>query len=634
MGVSQDPNQASAGPSSSHHTADSSLLTGDLTSLEPVPVEAADGEFNRASENTPLLAHTDSNQKPSSRESNYKSLQSFPDAFSETRSPSARFKSFFGKIYAAATSAYAKSFWAIAGVLLLLLILLQAMHVYWDQEFMNATTVDITNVDFEEFTDDGFNLRVQGTARINYTEVDHNSYRSWFLRMGAYPIHTLSLKNSTAIVLFKETEDQGDNSNKEKSPYEHGVTAFLPPLEFSIRHNETTHFDFMANLTDFGSGKLLGSIVKRIMTAEEIDFRIKSALRVHKGIVALGTWPFEVAGEVNPSAGGLGAIANQFNLENVKINPVPEGAHGVSVMAMVSAFYNFSIAADIPELTWDLFVPGCQELEYVYVAGVSNLPLRLVPHAVNEVKVHAGITKIPADLGVQCTGTNHSIIDQFVQQYISGALTSVKVRGSWKQPAGVPWWMKPILPLIEIKVPIRGHKMGDKLIRELELTDFMLTFPSSKNPFEKPKGLPKLSANVQATVVPPAALNLTDDIGILVNQVRGNAELFSSKGEQFATVDIPDWQPCDTSTTMVDVDPDNSNEGSQQTLAYVLKFSLDEVPLNVTDEPVFGEIARQMLFSGSAPITLHAQVDANLETPVGSFVFSDIPIEGDTVLHT
>lgn len=626
MSDSQPP----AGPSSSSQTADSSLLTGNLTSLEPVPVEAADGENN---ENTPLLPHTDSNQKPGSRDSNYKSLQSFPDAFSDTRTPSAKVKSFFSKIYKGATSAYAKSFWAMAGVLLLLVIVLQAMHVYWDQEFMNATTVDITNVDFEEFTDDGFNIRVQGTARINYTEVDHNSYRSWFLRMGAYPIHTLSLQNSTAIVLFKESEDPDDNNNKEKNPYEHGVTAFLPPLTFSIRHNETTHFDFVANLTDFGSGKLLGSIMRRIMTDEEIDFRIKSALRVHKGVVPLGNWPFEVDGEVNPSTGGLGAIANQFNLENVKINPVPKGAHGVSVAAMVSAFYNFSIAADIPELAWDLYVPGCQESDYVYVAGVSNMPLRLVPHAVNEVKVQADITKIPANLGVQCPGTNHSVIDQFAQQYISGALTSVKVRGSWHQPAGVPWWMKPVLPLIEITVPIRGQKIGDKLIRELELSDFMLTFPSSKNPFEKPKGLPKLSAKVQAIIVPPAALNLTEDIGILVNQVRGTAELFSSKGEQFATVDIPDWQPCETTTTMVDVDPDNTADG-QQTLAYVLKFNLDKVPLNVTDEPVFGEIARQMLFSGSAPITLHAAVDANLETPVGSFVFSDIPIEGDTVLHT
>lgn len=545
----------------------------------------------------------------------------------------------------------AKGLWSLAALLLLLVVVLQAMRVYWEDEFINATTVDIQKVQFKEFTNEGVNLRIKGSININYTLVDNNSYRSWFLRTAAYPLHSLSLKNTSASLSFKQGGDSDNNDNddkglaffqnkkKKKSPYEHAVTALIPGMRINIRHNEPTEFDIITNLTNFGDSGLLASIVKRIMLEEQIDFQVRTKLYISKGIIPLGTWPFVVLGVVNPSE-ELGVITSQFNLENVRINPVSSGGFsGLKISAIASAFYNFSISAQFPELRWKLFLPGCEDGEFIHATELSNLPIHLVPFAVNELSVFANIKSLPKSLGEQCPGANHSAIDMFAQQYLSGQTAIVKVQGSMHQPSSVPWWISSLLPLIDVKVPIPGHKTEEKLIREVDLSNFKMTFPTRKSPFEKPKGLPKLSAHIQATVVTPQMLNITKDIGLSVDEAKGIAELYSAKGEPFANVDIPDWLPCVTSTKMVDPNPADANEKDiddnepNQILAYVVEFNLNGVPMNVTDEAVFGEVARQMIVSGSAPISLHALVDTSLSTPVGSFVFSKIPIEGDTVLR-
>lgn len=634
---------AHVGPSSSSEFL-SANSSSNSSSIPPdySPRTIPDGEeAAEVDESTSLLVH--GKRKSSSRDRDYKSLQSFPNAFSEPATPSEHVHSILSKVWKTLTSTSAKSIWGLAAVLLLLLIVLQAMHVYWEKEFINATAVDIQKVQFEEFTNDGVTLRVRGELRINYTLIDHDSYRSWFLRTGAYPIHTLLIKNSTSVVSFKNDKDQKAGAGgKGESQYKHAVTALLPDMTINIRHNETTKFDIITNLTDFGSPGLLASIVKRILTEEEIDFEYKTALPIYKGIFPLGTWPFVIRGAVNPGP-ELGVIPDQFNLDDFTINPVPQGYHGLSVAAMISAFYNFSISAILPELRWKVFIPGCNEDEFLYVTDAFNLPIHLKPFEVNELGVYAMVKKLSSELNVQCPGSNHTAIDQFAQQYLSGALTKIKVQGSWHQPPGVPWWMTPILPLIELQIPIRGQKTDDKLIRELELSNFKITLPARKNPFEKPSGLPKLSAHIQATVVPPPMINMTEDVDLSVKQARGTAELFSSKGESFATVDIPDWLPCVTTTKMVDRDPPlnggdlgsmiQKKSSNNKTLAYVVEFSLNGVPMNITDESVFSEVARQVIVTGSAPITLHAIVDADLSTPVGGFVFSDISIEGNTVIR-
>lgn len=623
---------AHAGPSSSSDFL-SEHSNGSHTVLPNYsPRTVPDDEENQVDENAALLPNSRGKGTPTPREHDYRSFFEDPADLVPPRPK----KNFFRSLFKGATSASASGIWALVAVLLLLVVVLQAMHVYWEQEFINATAVDIQKVEFMEFTNDGVNLRVKGSININYTLIDNNSYRSWFLRAGAYPIHTLSLRNTSASLSFKrdnENELEGTERKKRKTPYEHAVTSFIPPMTINIRHNETTEFDIVTNLTDFGNPSLLASIVKRIMTQEQIDFQIDTTLPLHKGFLPLGTWPFVVRGTVNPSE-EFGVITNQFNLQDIKINPVSKGGFsGLRVFAVASAFYNFSISADFPELKWKVFMPGCEDDEYVYVTEVANMPFHLVPFSFNELNVYANVKAVPKGLNTQCPGTNHSVIDRFAQEFLSGQNTSVKVRGSDHQLLDVPWWMASLIPMIEFTVPIKGHKTGEKLIRELELSNFMMTFPPRKSPFEKPKGLPKLSAHIQATIVPPSALNITEDIGLSADQAKGTAELFSSKGEAFATVDIPDWLPCSTSTKMVDADPDFESERNQQILAYVVEFNLNGVPMNVTDEAVFSEVARQMIVSGSAPITLQALVDAGLSSPVGSFIFTHIPIEGNTVLR-
>lgn len=638
-------NGAHVGPSTdylSSHSDESTKSNPPEYSPRTIP----SNEYPGIDESTALLGESSSSNGQSRNQQGYKLLQYAPRSLSVPSLPQ-NVKPIFSKVGKGAKNVFfKKTLWLLLALVLILIAVFQALQVNWPQEFLNATIVDIQKVEFDQFTDQGVNLRVQGNIRINYSMIDNGSYRSRFLRIGAYPLHTISLYNTTSALSFKQ--DGRDSTEGKKSPYEHAVTAHLPPMDVNIRHNETTEFDLITNLTDFGSPSLLASIVKRVLAEQEIEFKYDTSLPVHKGFIPLGTWPFSILGTVNPSTPDLGTITDNFNLDGLEINPVPKGSQGVSIAAMISAFYNFSISADLPELRWKLFIPGCDTGSStgdneIYVADISNMPIHLKPFAVNELEVHTHIKTLSSDLNQQCPGSNHSALDQFAQQYLSGSVAHIKIQGSWNQPAGVPWWIKPILPMIEIKIPIRGQRTDQKLIRELEMSNFKMTYPPRKTPFEKPSGLPKLSAHIQATIVPPPMLNMTEALHLSVKQARGIAELFSGKGEQFAIVYIPEWLPCITTTKMVDRDEDESAlfkpskeeppKTPSQTLAYVVDFNLNGVPMNVTDESVFSEVARQMIVSGSAPITLHARVDADLSTPLGSFIFSDIPIEGDTVIR-
>jgi hypothetical protein len=531
-------------------------------------------------------------------------------------------------------SLFIRRYLPLLGVVILTFVMLvQAARVNWGQEFFNGTIVNIDDVSFEQFTDDGVSLRVRGNVHINYTLIDHASYRSWALRLGAYPLHSLTVGRSESVLLLKNYNGKVTDKDDEQD-YSHAVTAHLPQFDVNVRHNETTHFNLVTNLTDFGNPSLLATIVKRILTQKEIEFKYKTQLRLSKMSIPFGAWPFTIQAVVNPENIGF-SDSNLLRLDQLQLKKVSDG---LEVSAAVSTFYNLSVSANVPQLMWDMYLAGCDDDEFIYVAQVENSPIQLQPYKLNEMKMYSYLQQLDPAFIQHCTGTNanHTALDQLVQKYLSGDIINLQVRGSAVQkPDTVPDWIAQILPLLHVNLPFRfdrGPDAGDqKLVREVELTNFRLIIPPrNKNPFDGGRDkqpLPKLDAHIRAILQPPEELNLTKDLDLAVDYARGLADLYyrttSAVRRKFAVVDIRNWLPCTTDTAE---DPETGN------MRYIVEFDLVGVPMNVTDESTFSEVARQILLKGSAPILLQAQVDADVATPLGNFVFSDIHIEGETLI--
>lgn len=533
-------------------------------------------------------------------------------------------------------SVFIRRYLPLLGVAILaLVVLVQTASVNWGQEFFNGTIVNIDNVGFEQFTENGVSLRVRGNIHINYTLIDHASYRSWALRLGAYPLHSLTVGRSESVLELKNYNNKATDKD-DRQDYSHAVTAHLPQFDVNIRHNETTHFDLVTNLTDFGNPSLLATIVKRILAQKEIEFKYKTQLRLSKMGIPFGSWPFTVQAVVNPENLGF-SDSKLLRLEQLQLEKV---SGGLGVSAAVSTFYNLSVSADIPQIMWDMYLAGCGDDEFIYVARVENSPIQLQPYKSNEIQVYSYVQQLDPAFSQHCTGenANHTALDQLVQKYFSGDVINVQVRGSDVQkPGAVPDWMAQVLPLLHVDIPFRFDRGPDgddqKLVREVELSNFRLIIPPrNKNPFGGGPGqqpIPKLNAHIRATLQPPGELNLTKDLDLTIDYARGLADLYyrttSTICRKFAVVDIRDWLPCTTDTAK---DPETGN------LRYIVEFDLVNVPMNVTDESTFSEVARQIFLKGSAPILLQAQIDADVATPLGSFVFSDIHIEGETLIKT
>lgn len=531
-------------------------------------------------------------------------------------------------------SYFIKRYLPLLGIaILILVVVVQTACVNWGQEFFNGTLIHIDSISFEQFTDDGVNLRVRGDVQINYTLIDHASYRSWALRLGAYPLHTLTVGKSQSVVELKNYKAVADREDGEQD-FSHAVTALLPQFDVNVRHNETTHFDLVTNLTDFGNPSLLATIVKRILTQKEIEFKYNTQLHLSKLGISFGTWPFTIHAVVNPEKTWFSD--NSFlRLNQLRFDKVE---NGLGVSAGVSAAYNFSLSTDLPQLVWDMYLSGCEDDEFIFLTRVENAPMRLQPYKLNAMEIYAYLQQLDPAFKQYCVGlnANHTVLDLLVQKYLSGDFVNFQICGSSAQtPGAAPEWITQVLPLLCVDLPFRFERDSDsdsqKLVRELELTDFRLIIPPrNKNPFDgghDKQPLPKLNAHIRVTVQPPSELNLTKDLDLAVDYARGFANLYyrstGAECRQFAVVDIHDWLPCTTDTT---TEPETDH------LRYIIEFDLVGVPMNVTDESTFSQVARQILLKGSAPILLQAQVDADVVTPLGTFVFSDIDVEGETVI--
>lgn len=509
-------------------------------------------------------------------------------------------------------------FWRLIVIILCVQITLFAMSmikVDWPNEFLNATDIKIHHVGLKQLTKEGADVRVQGEIAIDFNKLDHNSAKAKFLRSSAYLVHSLTFGASTSEMSFRNYSAEAVGRDN----FIRAAVSHTPALDVLVRHNETTKFDIIVKITEFGSPTLFATIIHRILKQQEIEFQCLTNLPVRKSWLPLGTWPLSFKYVINPQT----SIAREdVRLKEMSMERADKG--GLHINAIINAVYNYSASGLIPKLYWDLHLPGCNDDEYLYVARASNHPLDVQPYTNNLLNVDSLIHTLPSGLNKKCSHSNHTLLDTAAQLYLSGESIDIMVQGSSYQHKDIPRWISNILPLLQIHVPFKRSSTDQKLIQELQFSKFVMKLPSpARNPLLKPKELPKLSAHIKATILPPTELNLTESLALAVTESRGLADLYS-KSQKFAVVDIRDWMPCETSTSR---SPDTGN------LLYVVDFNLENAPMNVTDESVFSEVAKQIILTGSAPVTLKAQVDAGLYTPLGTFVFSDIHIEGETTVR-
>ncbi|KAH8677494.1 hypothetical protein BX600DRAFT_129762 [Xylariales sp. PMI_506] len=485
----------------------------------------------------------------------------------------------------------------VVAIIVLAFVVPDAIQQYAQE----ATVIEPTNLSIDSITSDGVKARVQAIFRLDSSRVANEHVRrvgqatTWIARQLG------SEQTSVTVVL----PDKGNTLLG---------TAVIPPVVLNLRDGDTTYLDFIANVVP-GDVDGIREIANEWLLGQLDSLRLKGVgdLTLHSGLLPLGT--HTVAESFVFEADKIPTVP-QYNITRLTVEDVPAPGNRTSMVAdvSISAYNEFPVELKIPELAFEILVPGCANDPRIIVADAVTSEVLVKPHADVLVDVHGLIRELPETLTHACPNTNSSPLDLLLEQYMHGDPATMFVRGSSNPDGSTPKWIAEILSSVTIPVPFPGRSL-DGLIRNFSLTDVHFSLPDPFAEPDDPDANPKVSGNILVTAGLPSEMNF----GINVTKVRAFADVFY-KSKKLGELNLEEWQ--DSSSKRVE-----ASDGGEATLQ--ITSQIIDAPLKVTDEDVFTDVLQTLMFGGKAVLLdIKAAVDIKVETSLGQLVVKEIPAEG------
>ncbi|KAI1499801.1 hypothetical protein F5X99DRAFT_388622 [Biscogniauxia marginata] len=561
----------------------------------PLLSKAKKGKANvprpdEAAESTPLLAGTpETPQHDGQRDTdNVASIRSrLSDALSgHSTKSSKRWPSFIAMAVLALF---------IIAIIILAFILPETVQEYAQQ----AAVLEPTNLSLDSITADGIRARVQANFRLDGSRVVNEHVR----RMGR-----------AATFVARQLESAETKIDISLPDYESIVlgSAVIPPLLVNLRDGDVTQFDFV---TDIKPGNVDGI---RMIANEWLEGRLQQLrlkgdadVNLKSGILPLGL--HTVSESLVFEANKIPPIP-QYNITrfNVKDGPI-NGSMLVDVS--LSAFNEYPVELDIPELSFEILVPGCAISDpLILVAEAATSEVHVEPHSDVTADVYGVIRELPDSLTRACPHSGVSPLDLLLGQYMHGEPATLFVRGSSNPDGNTPKWLTDILSSVTLPIPFPGRTL-DGLIRNFSLSDVHFTLPNPLADPEDPDANPKVSGNIRVTAGLPSEMNF----GLNVTNIRAMADVLY-KSRKMGELNLRKWQQANSTKI-------EGKDDEEPTLE--IESRIIEAPLNVTDTDVFSEVIQALLFgTETVRLNVKALVDVKVETSLGTIILKEIPAEG------
>ncbi|KAK8077535.1 hypothetical protein PG996_003705 [Apiospora saccharicola] len=464
-----------------------------------------------------------------------------------------------------------------------------------------AAVVEPTSLSLESITADGLRARIQATFRLDGARVANGHVR----RVGkaaTWIANQLGTEETTIVVTLPDYENLLLG------------TATIPPLVIYLKDGEVTDFDFV---TDIVPGNMEGirSIANEWLEGrlDKVRLRGKADLALKSGLLPLGT--HSVAESLVFEAKKIPAMP-QYNITRLNVKDVPGPGDKQSMLAEVTivARNEYPVKLDVPELAFEILVPGCHMDDLIVVADAVTSEMVVKPRSDVQADVHGIIRELPESLTRDCPDSKSSPLDILLRQYMQGEAATFYVRGSSRPDGSTPRWLAEILSSVTLPVAFPGSSL-DGLIRNFSMSDVHFTMPDPFADPDDPASDPTVSGNILVTAGLPSEMNF----GINVTKVRALADVYYKK-DKLGVLDLKKWQ--DANSTRVE--EDKKHEASLKIASWI-----NEAPLHVTNGTVFGDVVQQLLFGTKAiQLTVKAAVDVKVETSLGRLVLKEVPAEG------
>ncbi|RWA08586.1 hypothetical protein EKO27_g6503 [Xylaria grammica] len=436
-------------------------------------------------------------------------------------------------------------------IIILAFIVPDAVEEYAQQ----AAVIEPTSLSIDSITTDGVRARIQANFQLDGSRVKNDHVR----RIGRASTWVANQLGSEKAEIDVYVPDYGNMLLG---------SAIIPPLVVSLRDGTTTKFDFIADIRP---------------------------------------------GNVDGMPNKIPAIP-KYNITRFNVKDGPLNGSMLVDMSL-SAFNEYPVQLDIPELAFEIMVPGCADTDpFIIVAEASTGDIHVEPLSDVSASVYGIIHELPDSLTRACPDSSSSPLDLFLKQYMHGEPATLFVRGSSRPDGDTPKWIADILASVTIPVPFPGRTL-DGLIREFSLTDVHFTLPDPFADPNDPAANPQVSGNILVIASLPSEMNFA----INVTNVRATADVIY-KTKKMGELNLRKWQHANS--TRVD-----GKGGDGPSLK--IESRIIEAPLNITDSDVFADVVQALLF-GNQPIHLNVQalVDVKVDTSLGELILKEVPAEG------
>jgi hypothetical protein len=270
----------------------------------------------------------------------------------------------------------------------------------------------------------------------------------------------------------------------------------------------------------------------------------------------------------------------------------------------------------VPPVSVDVLVDNCMPSDsYIKVGEAETTPLHVEPKTDLEVNVTGSVRTLPDALTAACPNSLKSPLDTFLSKYIHGEDATIYINCCKFPDPSTPQWTRDLLKGITVPLPFAGKSFGH-LIKNFSLEDVEFSLPELLADPGTPETQPKISANINVLVGLPREMNFPID----VEGVKALANVFY-KNKKLGVLHLDDkWQKA--SSSRID---GKGDEGA----SLLVKAAIKDAPLEINDDDLFSELVSGLLFGGKPIIlTVKADVDVGMDTPMGNFAVRQIPAEG------
>lgn len=529
-----------------------------------------------ASEQTPLLSRTDSHERDANGHIER------PDHETDTESTTSKTKRRWPIILALGSLTVA---------VILALVFGFGTPAAVEEYVKEAVQFEVDSLSIESLTSTGIQARVQGTVWLDASKVHKKPVRD----LGRF-----------ATYIAKEVES-GETDVKVFLPAYDNIllgSAILPPVKMNIRNGHYNWIDIIADLEP-GDPEGIRQIARDFLDQTLSDLTLKAVVDVpvRSGLISVSQ---QVTQFVTLGRGGIPALPKP-ELESLQVSdwhdgnsPGSPGGIKARVILTVENKDLPPVNLDIPPMSFDVLLPDCTN-DYLTVARTISDKISIVPKQNITISATGLMTKLPTRLTSACPHSTKSPLDVFIASYLKGQDATVYIRGGEPTPE-TPGWLGKLLRDTIVPVPLPVHPF-DNMIKNFSLNDVHFSLP------ESPDGQPEISATVGVLVGLPKDMNFDVDVG----RVRADGYV-SYEGKKWGKLDLSKWQQAQSRKVDGDL---------------LVESEVVNAPLEITDEDVFAKVIQKMIFKREGvPLAIHALVDVDATTALGTFVISGIPSKG------